>query len=168
MSNKTLKKQPEETESAPKVRSRNPRHLIFGILLLALGFFALYNGLSSLFDNTLRLLAPNGFITVEVVNTPETRQMGLSGRTSLSDREGMLFEFDSVDTENCFWMKDMQFSIDMVWMDDNREVVTVTSNVSPDTYPERFCPDKPAKYGLEIASGRAESLEITPGSKLRW
>lgn len=168
MSNKTPKKQPEETESAPRVHSRKPIHLVFGIVLVVLGLFALYNGVTSLFDSTLRLLAPKGFITVEVVDTSKARTQGLSGRSGLSDGEGMLFEFDNANTSNCFWMKDMQFSIDMVWMNENREVVTVTPNVTPETYPANFCPEQPAKYGLELASNRAESLEITTGSKLRW
>jgi uncharacterized membrane protein (UPF0127 family) len=169
MSNKTPSEQPKETESEhSSVPQNKKRYLVFGVVLVILGCLAVYNGVSSLFDNTIRLLAPNGFITVEVVDTPELRTLGLSGRESLSDGEGMLFEFTDSSQDNCFWMKEMKFSIDMVWMNSEKEVVTVISDVSPDTYPENFCPTEPALYGLEISSGRVETLEIDNGTKLRW
>ena len=168
MSNKTPKKQPNETESAPKPSRRNYKKLIFALLLFVAGFWAIYSGVSSLLDNERRMLTPKGFIAVEVVDTPELRRQGLSGRESLAEDRGMLFVFDEVSSDNCFWMKDMNFSIDMVWMNENREVVTVTPNVSPETYPETFCPEAPAKYGLELAENRASSLEITEGEQLRW
>jgi uncharacterized membrane protein (UPF0127 family) len=139
-----------------------------GIGLIVFGLWVLFGGLSSLLDDKRRLLAPNGYIEVEIVNTPETRQKGLSGRESLSVGSGMLFEFDQSSESNCFWMKDMNFSIDMIWMNEDREVITVKTNVAPETFPESFCPESPAKYGLEVVENRAESLEITPGVKLRW
>jgi uncharacterized membrane protein (UPF0127 family) len=167
MSNKTPKKQPEETESALKYPVKKKRYLIFGVLMLLVGALVLYSGVSSLLDNKTRMLTPNGFITVEIADTPETRKQGLSGRDSLSDSEGMLFEFDTTLISNCLVMRDMLISIDMVWMNESREVVTVIPNVSPETYPDVFCPEQPAKYSLELASGNAEKLEIKPGAKLR-
>jgi uncharacterized membrane protein (UPF0127 family) len=168
MSNKTLKKQPNETESAPKPTNRNYRKLVFALVLFIAGFWAIYSGVSSLLDNERRLLTPKGFITVEVMDTPELRRQGLSGRDSLAADRGMLFTFDETSTENCFWMKDMKFSIDMVWMNEDREVVTVTPNVTPETYPESFCPEQSAKYGLEILENRAGELGIVSGENLRW
>jgi uncharacterized membrane protein (UPF0127 family) len=137
-------------------------------MLFAVGFWAIYSGVSSLLDNERRLLTPKGFITVEVVDTPELRGQGLSGRESLTSDKGMLFVFDNTSESNCFWMKDMNFSLDMIWLNENREVVTVTSNVTPESYPETFCPDEPAKYGLEIVENRASELEINSGTQLRW
>jgi uncharacterized membrane protein (UPF0127 family) len=168
MSNKTPKKQPEEIESALKTPVKKKRYLIFGIVMLIVGVLAVYSGVSSLLDNKTRMLTPNGFITVEIADTPETRKQGLSGRESLSDSEGMLFKFDATSADNCLVMRDMLISIDMVWMNENREVVTVIPAVAPETYLDIFCPEQPAKYSLELASGNAEKLEITPGTKLRW
>jgi uncharacterized membrane protein (UPF0127 family) len=168
MSNKTPKKQPNETESAHKPAERNYKKLVFALILFIAGFWAIYSGVSSLLDNERRLLTPKGFITVEVVDTPELRAKGLSGRESLAQDKGMLFVFENSSNDNCFWMKDMNFSIDMIWMNEDREVVTVKSSVSPESYPETFCPEGPAKYGLEISDGRANELEIVAGEKLRW
>lgn len=169
MSNKTVKKQLNETESAPNSPVRDTKKLIFGVLILFVGLWVLYSGVSSLFDNTRRLLVPNGFITVEVADTPELRQLGLSGRTELSDKNGMLFVFDSVSTNNCLVMRDMLIPIDMVWMNEEREVINVKTNATPESYPEEvFCPTEPAKYALEITANNAESLGITKGETLRW
>lgn len=168
MSNKTPKKQADETESAPKPQERNYKKLVFALILFAAGFWAIFSGVSSLIDNEKRMLTPKGFITVEVVDTLELRQEGLSGKETLPSDRGMLFIFDDSSIDNCFWMKDMNFSIDMVWMNENREVVTVTPNVSPDTYPESFCPETAAKYGLEINENKASELEIVSGEQLRW
>jgi len=96
------------------------------------------------------------------------RQKGLSGRESLSPKSGMLFVFDSSSEKNCFWMKDMKFAIDMVWIDDQKNVVTVTQNVGPDTYPSVFCPEVSVKYGLEINAFSAEKYGIKTGEKLSF
>ena len=161
-----------DSSAEPRMpKSRQPvsfQKLFLGALLVLLGGAAIFNGVSRISYNAIRLIAPNGYITAEVMDTNELRAKGLSGRDSLKESEGMLFLFETASAEHCFWMKDMKFSIDMVWMNDQKEVVTVTPGVSPDTYPDTFCPDMPAKYGLELASGRAVSLGITSGSKLRW
>ncbi len=147
---------------------KNPLGLWLGMGLIFFGLFAVINGVISLSDNKGKLIAPNGIITIETVETPEARQKGLSGRTAISDKEGMMFVFDEPSESNCFWMKDMNFSIDMIWLDENKEVINLSREVSPDTYPESFCPTGPAKYGLEIGSGRAGVLEIEPGETLRF
>jgi uncharacterized protein len=54
---------------------------------------------------------------------------GLSGRTGLNDGQGMIFLFGAGSTQN-FWMKDMNFALDMVWISDNK-VVGFAQNVPP-------------------------------------
>ncbi len=149
-------------------KKKNPFGLWLGGALIVFGLFAVVNGIVSLTDNKSRLIAPDGTITIETVETPEEKRRGLSGRNSISDGDGMLFTFDTQATSNCFWMKDMQFAIDMVWLDDQKNVVTVTENVAPDTFPESFCPESPASYGLEVGAGRASELGIEPGETLRF
>lgn len=155
-----------ETHSNTGTKSK--WRLFFGVFLVVFGLVAVFNGVSSLFDRTKLLSAPNGRVTVEVMDTSELRSRGLSGRESLDNSKGMLFVFDYVSAEHCFWMKDMKFSIDMVWLDAEKHVVTVRPGVAPESYPDKFCPDLQAKYGLELASGRAEVLKITPDAKLIW
>src|ERR1043166_4776967 len=54
-------------------------------------------------------------VVVEVASTETQREQGLSGRSALPSGRGMLFVFDA-DAEWGFWMKDMSFAIDMVWL----------------------------------------------------
>ncbi len=167
MSSKTPREQENATESAPK--KRNPLGLWFGAALVFFGIFAVVNGIVGLTDNKTRLIAPDGIITVETVNTPELRTLGLSGRQSLGNNEGMLFVFDEPSISYCFWMKDMNFSLDMIWLTEDKKVINIARNVSPDTYPdENFCPEAPAKYVLEVNANRAMELGISPGVDLRF
>src|SRR3989338_5701660 len=54
-------------------------------------------------------------VRVTVADTPESRERGLSGRDGLASDEGMLFVFQN-DGYHTFWMKDMLFSIDIIWL----------------------------------------------------
>jgi len=101
-------------------------------------------------------------LRVSVVATPEDRAKGLGGRTGLASDEGMLFAFES-DAKYRFWMKDMLFTIDIVWISDTGEVVDIRKNVSPATYPEVFTPIAPARYVLELPAGFAEAYSVRTG-----
>ena len=61
-------------------------------------------------------------VCASVADTPEARQQGLSGRAGLGESEGMLFVFPK-DGEYAFWMKDMRFSIDILWLSGNGTIV---------------------------------------------
>jgi uncharacterized membrane protein (UPF0127 family) len=173
MSNKTLKNQPNEIKSAPSPGThvpvaRSPKRLVLAILVILFGAYILVGGVANLLDNKSRLVAPSGTLSIEIVDSTEERRLGLSGRSSIGDDEGMLFVFDEAALTNCFWMKDMQFPIDMVWLDEDKKVITVIESVDPSTYPESVCPESPAKYGLELQSAQAKVLGIEPGEKLRF
>lgn len=109
----------------------------------------------------------NHKIYVEVVKTNESRQKGLSGRTSLSINSGMLFIFDS-DSKYCMWMKDMKFPIDILWLDSQKKVIETKEEVSPNTYPQEFCPTQNTRYVLEINSGQARTLNIQIGNLVKF
>ncbi len=104
-------------------------------------------------------------IDLEIANTPEARVQGLSGRESLYGK-AILFVFDKPDS-HCFWMKDMKFALDMVWIRDNGVVVTIAPEVSPSTFPQKFCPSEPVKYALEFESGTMKAANISPGATLQ-
>ena len=97
-------------------------------------------------------------IGLEVVSDEVNLQLGLSGRTNLSANRGMLFVYPS-DQELCFWMKDMKFSLDMVWLSSNKQIVAIEKNINPDSYPTTFCHTN-AKYVLELNAGMAEKLDL--------
>lgn len=102
---------------------------------------------------------------VEIVDTQDKRTLGLSGRESLPDDSGMLFVFENSYFHG-FWMKDMNFPIDIIWLDENLKVVHIEKNVQPESFPEVYLPDKPALYVLEINAGEAEKNSIKVGSEI--
>lgn len=104
-------------------------------------------------------------ISLDVVDTPAARQQGLSGRGGLADNSGMLFVFNE-NSADCFWMKDMQFSIDILWLNEAKQVLYSVQNVDPASYPHSFCPPEPARYVIELPAGRAGSLGIRDGQTL--
>jgi uncharacterized membrane protein (UPF0127 family) len=63
-------------------------------------------------------------------------------------------------------MKDMKFSIDIIWLDKDLQVVYFEENVSPDTYPNVFKPDKKAKYILEVNAHFVSKNHIKYGDQL--
>jgi len=95
---------------------------------------------------------------LEVVTKPADLAKGLGGRNSLPEKSGMLFVFEKAG-KHCIWMKNMRFSLDVIWLDTQKQVVKVASEVSANSYPQEFCPDKPAKYVIELNPGLAGGLK---------
>lgn len=105
-------------------------------------------------------------VRVDVAATPETRTQGLSGRRSLAEGEGLFFIFEQEGNWG-FWMKGMLFPIDIIWTATDGTIITVTPNVTPETYPQAFYPTTPkARYVLEVPAGFAERHGIAEGGKL--
>jgi uncharacterized membrane protein (UPF0127 family) len=103
---------------------------------------------------------------LETASTEASREKGLSNRSSLNFDSAMLFVFDQPG-QQCMWMKDMLFNLDMVWLNDSKEIVKLEKNLSPATYPTVYCaPD--TKYVLEFNSGGAELLKLSYGQKLAF
>jgi len=103
-----------------------------------------------------------------IADSPEERSKGLSGRASLKAQRGMVFIFESP-SEQCFWMKDTLIPLDMIWLDESRNVTKIQANVQPSSYPSSFCSDKPAdKYVIELNAGEAEALGINVGQTLSF
>src|SRR3990167_703443 len=73
-------------------------------------------------------------IKAEVVSSPSDRAQGLSGRPCIEADQGMLFVFEKPG-KYPFWMKDMKFPIDIVWINADKKVIDLDVNVSPATYP---------------------------------
>lgn len=95
-------------------------------------------------------------------DSKEERIKGLSGRQSLGANEAMLFIFSDSNYHG-IWMKDMNFPLDILWLNNNKEIVHIEEGVSPDSYPETFLPDTPAKYVIEVNAGFVDSNDISLG-----
>jgi uncharacterized membrane protein (UPF0127 family) len=109
--------------------------------------------------------APQGSIEAEIVDTVESRELGLSGRNTLKEGRGMLFVFPQAGRYG-FWMKDMNFPIDILWINEQGVVVHVVENAKPEDYPAQYVNTPDALYVLELSANRARALGIYLGVKL--
>jgi uncharacterized membrane protein (UPF0127 family) len=91
-------------------------------------------------------------IAIGYAITPEAHERGLSGRASLAEGSGLLFVFDRADTYQ-FWMPDMHFAIDIIWIGEDKRIVDISEGVTPESYPTLFRPRLPARYVLEVNAG---------------
>jgi uncharacterized membrane protein (UPF0127 family) len=101
-------------------------------------------------------------VRVTVADTAEERGKGLSGWAGLAEDEGMLFVFEE-DGRPSFWMKDMRFAIDILWISKEGVIVGMQEGVSPETYPTAFTPKAEARYVLELQAGYSQKHDITVG-----
>lgn len=103
---------------------------------------------------------------VEIADEPQEQARGLSEHTSLEERTGMLFVFDRMG-DYPFWMKDMDFSIDMIWIDDSLEIVHIEEGVRPESYPTPYGSDSDAMYVLEIPARSVSQYAIEVGDRVQ-
>ena len=111
-------------------------------------------------------------LSVKIADTDANMARGLMFEEKLPYDKGMLFVFDKPETRS-MWMLNMQFNIDVIWFDDNGNVVSIDRNVPPCmTTVEIFvCKENGvssdnAQYVLEVTAGFVDEFEITEDSKL--
>lgn len=90
------------------------------------------------------------------------KEKGLSVFTKINENDAMLFVFDKPEKYS-FWMKDMKFPIDIVWLNQDNKIVDMVKSVAPITYPEVFSPKKDSLYVLEFNAGTMDKLKIKIG-----
>lgn len=105
----------------------------------------------------------DGVFAAKVVKTPEERTKGLSGTSELRSDQAMLFVYES-DGKWPIWMKDMDYPIDIVWLDKEKKIVYIVKNAPPESYPyEQFEPKQDARYVLELPAGTVGKKSIIIG-----
>lgn len=151
--------------------------VIIILFILAVGFFLSQN-------NNFGSSAPKGepssqiinikyakiagqMIKVELALTREAQELGLSGRKNLKEYEGMLFIFPKPQ-KNYFWMKDMNFPIDIIWIDEDFKIIYIEKNVEPSSFPNSFGPGVDNRYVLEISAGFSEKNNLKEGDKVEF
>lgn len=110
-------------------------------------------------------------LQVEIANTPALRKQGLSGRSNLDSNEGLLFTFPQK-AQPPFWMKDMNFPIDIIWISDNKiaqihKSVPAPDPNTPESQLQLYTPNDPINYVLEAVAGFAEQNNISPGDTIQ-
>lgn len=142
--------------------------LLLGISIFA--FYLLYHHETT--PNHLEVRVNDTIIYAQVADTENERSLGLSFTKKLEENAGMLFVFDEVGVKN-FWMRDMNYNIDIVWLDENKTVTGFVENADKNSYfPKRPADSKiyrspeNTKYVLEVATGTIVKLKIKAGDVL--
>ncbi|MFT5281071.1 MAG: uncharacterized membrane protein (UPF0127 family) [Flavobacteriaceae bacterium] len=145
--------------------------LLFMLIIVTITFFVLFQKESEIEkDNndtreTISVSIDNHQFQMTLSDIQGKRTAGLSGTEKLEEDEGMLFVFDRSDYHG-IWMKDMNYALDILWLDCDKNIITIRENISPATYPEVFLPTSRACYVVEIPQGSIERLWITYFSKV--
>ena len=111
-------------------------------------------------------------LEVQIADNDIKRNQGLQWQKKLTYNEGMLFVFDGTGTRS-MWMIGMQFNLDIIWFDENANVVAIEKNVPlcQTTIEVVACRENGvsgdnAKYVLEVTAGFVDKFNITENSKL--
>jgi uncharacterized membrane protein (UPF0127 family) len=104
-------------------------------------------------------------LSLELATSSVAQQRGLGGRTEVPEGTGMLFVFAIADNYG-FWMQDTLIPLDIFWLDDRGQVISIAKDVATSTYPTVFYPAAPARYVLETAAGFSDSHTIATGTPL--
>jgi uncharacterized membrane protein (UPF0127 family) len=108
-------------------------------------------------------------ISAFVADTDEKRSKGLSGVENMSENQGMLFVFNYPSKQG-FWMKEMKFPLDIIWLDLNNSVIHIEKKLQPCTsvlFCTVYSPSKDAKYVLETISGFTDLHSVNVGAKIK-
>lgn len=173
MLNKTPNAKPAKTGLVPRLPQNSVlRHVrgyaeVFVAIVLVVGTIS-FGSLIDAHRTPQNTLAMGGMVfKAEIVSSSAALEKGLSGRESLAPDAAMVFVFDTT-KEWCFWMKDMQFSIDIIWLDEAKRIVHLEPELSPATYPEQYCPATPARYVAEVVAGSASQLGLKLGDQVSF
>ena len=136
--------------------------MVIVLVILGIVFFDKSNEIKEKKFQTIKI--NDIFLNVEIADTDKERIKGLSGRKNLEENKGLLFVFDT-EGYHGIWMKEMNFNIDIAWLDKNKKIIHIEKNVSPNTYPKDFYSfdkDKPTLdlYVLETNANFFEKADI--------
>lgn len=171
----TEKQKPEQKE-----KSSTPKYGIIAVVIIVAAFF-IYNNFikndnpemqyykftkegeltisDSLGNNKVK-------IDIEIADDDYSRQLGLMNRKDMEENQGMIFIFNEERMQS-FWMLNTLFSLDMIFINKNNQIVTIRKNTTPlsqQSYPST----KPALFVLEVVGGFSDNHNIKEGDVVHW
>jgi len=119
---------------------------------------------------TRRIMVGGNALEAYVADSFAKKMFGLMYRKDLGKDKGMLFTMGRESREGAsIWMMNMNFSIDIIWLDRDFRVVDIKADAKPCKSMwgcETYSPREKVKYVLEVNSGDAKRLGIMTGEKL--
>lgn len=160
-------------ENSGIIKSMNKTVIVISILFI----LAIILALAAVFMRPFgagavkkNLAVGNQTFEVGIADTALSRMKGLSGGPSLGENEGLFFVFSSPGN-NGFWMKGMNFPIDIVWINGGK-VIGFSENLQPQpdksvfTLPVYYPPGEVDRV-LEINAGAVKKYNLQAGNAVR-
>ncbi|MEM4398145.1 MAG: DUF192 domain-containing protein [Candidatus Woesearchaeota archaeon] len=143
-------------------------HIIF-LFFLVLIVSVLFYFITMPLSESKNVCFENKCIKAEVKDEQKERELGLMFRENLPENEGMLFIFEE-NVNYAFWMKNMKFNIDIIFIDENKKIVSITKNAFPCNKPDKECElyysNQSYKYVIEVIANFTEKYNIKEGQKV--
>lgn len=93
-------------------------------------------------------------------------ETGLMNRESMGKNEGMLFIFN-YEFEQSFWMKNTKISLDMIFVNSAKKIVTIHKSTVP--YAEdSYKSTENAQFVIEVNAGFTDANGIEVGDSVDW
>ncbi len=117
------------------------------------------------------ILVGSNQLKVELMDTPKLMEQGLSGRDELPDGQGMIFDFTNTPNKQPgFWMTEMKFDIDIIWIRDSR-VIGINVNVPKPKGNEQlplYYPPGDIDYVLEVPAGWSAAHNVATNTSFSF
>lgn len=145
------------------------KHRIFILIGALIGVVCFAGCAKSAYPQTTVTINDYQLVVDEAI-TDEQQTRGLAVKKQLAEDQGMLFMYDH-EQPLAFWMKDMRFPIDIIWLDGQKRVVHIEQNLAP-CLPNRDCPSylptENAQYVLETVAGFTQKHHVVIGQTVVW
>jgi uncharacterized membrane protein (UPF0127 family)/preprotein translocase subunit SecG len=106
-------------------------------------------------------------IDIELAEDEEAQTLGLMYRTHLEEFQGMLFIFNRADIHS-FWMKNTVLPLDIIFINDKREIIKIHKNTVPYQESPGYSSGKPALYVVEVNAGYCDKFDVKEGDKISY
>jgi uncharacterized membrane protein (UPF0127 family) len=137
-------------------------------IIISIGLIAVLVGLVGTFiainfKPTTQVHLGSGVFSLWLADTEAERVQGLSGVASLPKNGGLLMKYDS-NGQHGIWMKDMNFPLDIIWLNEQKKVVYTVLNAQPEQVAATvYAPEEPAGYVIELPVGSVKKAGIKTG-----
>ena len=143
------------------------KKIAIGIAILLIAAMAIWAWQISVKSPTVKI--NNRTFKLFVAKTDKDRQIGLSKYKKIDSTQGMVFSFSKA-SYYPFWMKEMKFSIDIIYIKDGK-IVTIYKNVptpKDNSNPPVYNSTAPADTVLEVNAGLSQKYNFKEGDKVNF
>ena len=140
--------------------------LITGVLVVVIAAAVAF--MVTTFRPTASVKLGGGAFSLWIAKDEPSRITGLSGVDSLKPNGGLLMAFATDETWG-IWMKDMKVPLDIIWLNEAKEVVYIVKNASPELGETKtFQPKTASRYVIELPAGSVQKYNINVGHRAEF